>query len=948
MAQDRSRSAFDVRTPKHWSSLGAQQGRLLSDDDWNEADAIAQDDTRHTRVHVIGPAGSPDDGFKLANPSITAGAIDFDILPGTLYAGGLRATIEHSEAFSVQRDWLQQPASARAIGGERIDLAYLEVWQQPVTAVEDRELQEVALGGPDTSVRTRTMRRVRLRTNVGTESCATAWAGLVSSLGGLSPDNELVNSATLAIGSVPNTGPAPDLCSPAPLLGYLGAENQAIRVEIGSGNTFLWGFDNASPLYRVQVTTDGTGAQVLHFLTTPKDEAHWPLAQQIVELLPWSAVLPNGEKVAETSAGFLARVSASYDPNTQNIKVTPTVPGSFGTAWQGRSDASGLGTPASAFFYLRVWNRGADTASPPQIAFTPGVPVTLGQLGLQVTFTGTTFRQGDFWIIAARPESPDEVVPWSLKTGRIAEGIRRFYAPLGLIHWRPGGVHSVFDCRPTFDPLTRPRGCCITVSPRSGWEHTLDEVAADDDLCLCFQPGDYTTTRTLVLRNKNVKVHGAGGASRIHGSGIEAVLRFEGCRHVEIRDLAIDAGATLREGKGAPRPHLSGAITTVDCDHVAISGVVARCASGTVKNASCIAIYSALPADRVLASSARVQGCELVTGANQVGLLVVNYGHTTISDNVVHVDPTENAAIPAWWLQDSGFRHSFRRALIYRYGLVNDAGHPVPPGVTLLGLGNTPIWIQTASQIARSWQAVVNTRKFKPSRISHLSVGEFLYELAADLIWTTGAIGIHRFPDVERYIAEVLSLRTAVTRVRTIAAQGIVVAGTAAHDVHITGNLVRDAAQGIHVAASTRRVRNPGPGAAVFDTTDRVVVSGNSIYVTLMPESAVERHGIFVGNCKSLVIEDNHLECEKLGAASRLHIDGIRCYGFLGRMTYITRNDMIGFNTGIRIAPLNNGTTGAASMWRVMENIASGADPIVDRSLKVGFAGHVVDSGNRG
>ena len=106
--------------------------------------------------------------------------------------------------------------------------------------------------------------------------------------------------------------------------GYLGAENQAIRVEIGSGgNKLLWGYDNASPLYRVQVTNDAAGAQVVHFLQPPKDEAHWPLAQQVIELLPWSAVLPNGQKIAETSGGFLAKVTAAYDPNTQTIKLAP-------------------------------------------------------------------------------------------------------------------------------------------------------------------------------------------------------------------------------------------------------------------------------------------------------------------------------------------------------------------------------------------------------------------------------------------------------------------------------------------------------------------------------------------------------------------------------------------------------------------------------------------------
>src|SRR2546430_3835581 len=106
--------------------------------------------------------------------------------------------------------------------------------------------------------------------------------------------------------------------------------------------------------------------------------------------------------------------------------------------------------------------------------------------------------------------------------------------------------------------------------------------------------------------------------------------------------------------------------------------------------------------------------------------------------------------------------------------------------------------------------------------------------------------------------------------------RGITVGGTTAAEVRISGNSVRDVVQGIHVGTSAQRKRNPGPGAPVSDTAGRVVISHNAVYVTLMPESVVERHGIFVGNCKSQVIEDNHLECERLGAAGRLTLAGIR------------------------------------------------------------------------
>jgi len=65
----------------------------------------------------------------------------------------------------MQRDWLQQPASSdpepKMTGNlERYDLVYLEGWQQAVSDIEDSELLEAALGGPDTGVRIRNMRRV--------------------------------------------------------------------------------------------------------------------------------------------------------------------------------------------------------------------------------------------------------------------------------------------------------------------------------------------------------------------------------------------------------------------------------------------------------------------------------------------------------------------------------------------------------------------------------------------------------------------------------------------------------------------------------------------------------------------------------------------------------------------------------------------------------------------
>ena len=72
----------------------------------------------------------------------------------------------------------------------------------PVEAVEDSELFEVALGGPDTSTRIRTIQRVRFFEDVGEDDCADAWQAVqddwaANGLGTLNDENERVPNVTL-------------------------------------------------------------------------------------------------------------------------------------------------------------------------------------------------------------------------------------------------------------------------------------------------------------------------------------------------------------------------------------------------------------------------------------------------------------------------------------------------------------------------------------------------------------------------------------------------------------------------------------------------------------------------------------------------------------------------------------------------------------------------------
>jgi hypothetical protein len=173
---DISRSSTDFR--KHYKEVRAQQGRVFVDDDHNENERLHGEDERRSRVDIIGAAGSPDDGFLVSDLKFTSnGSIDFAINPGTFYLGGLHLEMDHVERFPTQSDFLQSsraPVTIPLQAGTRFDLIYLEAWLQPVSAVEDNELFEVALGGPDTSTRMRLMRRVQVAPGVtGTSSWLT-------------------------------------------------------------------------------------------------------------------------------------------------------------------------------------------------------------------------------------------------------------------------------------------------------------------------------------------------------------------------------------------------------------------------------------------------------------------------------------------------------------------------------------------------------------------------------------------------------------------------------------------------------------------------------------------------------------------------------------------------------------------------------------------------------
>ncbi|HEV8486162.1 MAG TPA: right-handed parallel beta-helix repeat-containing protein, partial [Blastocatellia bacterium] len=315
----------------------------------------------------------------------------------------------------------------------------------------------------------------------------------------------------------------------------------------------------ASPLYRVQVQNipnppggvDGTRRKI-RFLTLPRDQQAQPLAGQAVEIIPWGALLPNQEKVAEFQGQFFT-VETSFDPEDGSLTITePVAPEAIQWLADHSQFWSDLDEPEhQQYFYLRLWTGGSGDAADPDLQFTPGTPVALKGTGLNAEFSDEGLP-GDFWIIAARPSTPNLVVPWDLLDSAPPAGPRYFFAPLALVQWRldqTGNLQStVHDCRERFRPLCDIRGCCTVtvgdgVSSRGDFDSIEEAIAhlPDPGGEVCLLPGLHETNAILQGR-RNVVIKGCGNQTVViprRGNRQAPIFRVVDSQRITLRDMVL-------------------------------------------------------------------------------------------------------------------------------------------------------------------------------------------------------------------------------------------------------------------------------------------------------------------------------------------------------------------------------------------------------------------------
>lgn len=947
---DLTRTIFEPR--KRYAGVRMQQGRVVLDDDHNEAQDLGAEDARRMLLDVVGPSGTPDDGFKVENPTLTGGnLVDFTVRAGTMYVGGVPVRLDHDTTFAAQPDWVGIAAADRTRSANATrDMVYLEVWQQPVSAEEDRELAEPALGGPDTTTRLRTMARVRRR-SVTSAKCAAAWAEITNALqtSGIGTWNEdtceLQTDVRLKV-TYPVGGVGEDLCSPSVTAGYLGAENQAIRVQlvqrlgaVGSGE-LTWGYNNASPLYRARVVNGTT----LELETPPRDEASWPLKDQVVEVLPWSAVLvPDGDptrlhgevladgggrampstagQAVSLGGGHLSQLASSYSATDHRIRLATPLPPGFNTRAAPHVaagvDTDRHGEGRGTLVFVRVWNRGSDNGSSARLPYIKDQPLTLGKSGIQVTITGTQLGADAHWIIGARPNTPDQVYPWSFEDdgGRAPNGVRRFLVPLAVVTWS-GATGTVHDCRRTFRPLTALDSCCVSivVTPRPGWEAQLEQIRDGQDADICFQPGDYPLTQTLVLRRKgHLRITGAGLGTSLAGGTLETLIQFEDCKSVAVRDLAAHAKAVHR--RHDQKPHLNGVLTFQRCGAVVVERVRLRCASAALLGATCLTVNNEPVPEAGPLPEVRIRDSEFFVGEGQTGILLVNVGRADVEGNTVVAAPAVEGRMQVW-LKDKQFLAT-NRLVLSQGVLLQPEGQPSEPHVDFR-VKDTLVRLWADKRLVKGWEAAIKAVPFAGEEVTVRAVKQYIGDIAKSLLYEGKA-------ELEgKYIAEFGRWLREVAEEPAAAFQGVVVAGTVAEEVRISNNTIRGVMQGIHVGLS-----HSDPSMKEMDQANRVIVSGNTIHVTVPSLSLRGRHGIFVGNCNSLTIKDNFATFKRLGDLVSRYAEGICVYGYLGRLALVKDNHLVDFPIGIRVRAINGLRDGASSLWRVTENVAERASLLI-------------------
>ncbi|MGH7392387.1 MAG: DUF6519 domain-containing protein [Candidatus Rokuibacteriota bacterium] len=417
---------------------------------------------------------------------------------GRFYGDGLAAVKESHETYFSQRDLPAAdpaPLAPPAEGMARIDLAYLDLWERPVTYLEDPEIREIALEGPDTCTRMQLVAQVRILEGAEV-AIGTTPVPPLAAFDAL----PACGSGTLTTKDNPAAvlDPCADPCEPAVAGTFVGEENRLFRVEIhtagavgpaeaGTTATFKWSRENGA---------------VASALIEAGAAAGFTARVEKPELFREGDLIEIGDDLEDLITGpYLDRSQTRGElRRLTSIKLQDRL-----VSWEDATAAdpamhAALGRTYRVAHHAKVrrWD-GLLAATSGDIVLADGVVIELG---------GSGFLPGDFWVFASRVA--DRSVERLIEAR--PRGICHRHYPLATIaRQRQGGVETVVvdDHRATFTPLTGlratdvsfdPGGCTHADDPEWAQVSTVQE--AIDAICRMDLNAD--------VRSHNKYLHGYG------------------------------------------------------------------------------------------------------------------------------------------------------------------------------------------------------------------------------------------------------------------------------------------------------------------------------------------------------------------------------------------------------------------------------------------------------
>jgi len=479
MTPDISRDTFDPL--KRFSRVVMQQGRVQLDSDWNEQAEILIHTIRQMFVDLVGPYAAPPapdpdpDNFQIGLlPIPPSGATDttikdLSVSKGQYYVAGIlcdSTNFKDDEMTYSKQRFVDVSNDLAQLAQKFPFLVYLDVWEEPVTALDDPELREEALGGPDTTARTQVRWAIRAEavdgaldrggtitpppsgSHPGTPSTKTfkdkpdpskEFASLPNDSPAWSPESGDSSQRwgwLRARVSSPGGSDASDPCAIAPSAQFRGTENQLYRVEIHSEGELV--FDSANAKVNTPTFKWSRDNGMVAFIITEVDGSDTPWTVYLqdfgrdsrfsLDVGDWVEIIDREARPVDgAAASHLLRVTAVDPIDRSVILERPLVNGATGVPPVIAYDKTAIATKKPI---LRRWDQRRGAVDSRDDSGTPlgAIPIDRQRLTMNDLKTSKPVWQ-----------DPDDGQTWY----ELEDGVQvQFQRPLpdtsSVAHFRPG------------------------------------------------------------------------------------------------------------------------------------------------------------------------------------------------------------------------------------------------------------------------------------------------------------------------------------------------------------------------------------------------------------------------------------------------------------------------------------------------------------------------------